>query len=106
MRIFLRSIFFALALFLLSPHSGISQLLDEPEEAKHRQRELERLARLFKSSQSGSSSGQNMDVTYYGLKIKVGFDPKIVGSVRIEGITTTTDVTSISFDLQSFLTID
>lgn len=107
MRIFLRSIFFALALFLLSPHSGISQLLDEPEEAKHRQRELERLARLFKSSQSGSSSGQNMDVTYYGLKIKVQLDvPRIVGSVRIEGTTTVDNVTSVSLDLQSFLTID
>ena len=86
---------------------GMAQFPEEPEAAKHREREIGRLAGLYKSGQNLSSSGHNIDVTYYELKIKVDTDTRsLSGTVRIVARTTVDAVPSVRLDLKSGFIID
>ncbi len=94
-------------LLLAMCESSVSRQDDGTESVKHRRLEIERYARTFASSRVGSQSGQNVDVTYYGLAITVltGVD-SIRGSVRINARTAVDAVTSVRFDLESGHTVD
>ena len=92
-------------LFLFN--TGMTQFLEEPEAAKHREREIERLADLFKASGKSSASGQNIDVTYYELKIWISPPTRsISGTVRVVAATTVDSVSTVRFDLSSACIVD
>jgi len=85
---------------------AFSQYHEEPDELKQRRSELSRYQKLQKLSGAASASGQNIDVKYYELKIRIVPPNTVAGSVRIQAVTAATGDSNVTFDLWAPLVID
>ncbi|MGB2869766.1 MAG: M1 family aminopeptidase [Bacteroidota bacterium] len=96
-----------LALVWQTSSTQLAQAYQGREVDRFRQREFANRVSMHKSSQRASASGQNINVTYYGLNITVQqANPRIIGSVRIEGLILADNVTSVTFDVLTPLAVD